>query len=138
VSRVLILDCEAVQAIASETHPHHRRTIAHLQIVADRKSKSKNINAVVPTAVRVEADLDRTAPRASFFNSLRIRDLVLDERTANIAASLHARHHVSVPDAHVGAAIAACAHADDITVVTSDPGDMRLVAGERRIHTVAL
>jgi hypothetical protein len=138
VSRVLILDCEAVQAIASETHPHHRHAVAHLQVVADRKRRSKSIDAVVPTSVRVEADLDRTAPSASFFNSLRIRDTPLDERSANVAASLHAQHQVSVPDAHVGAAIAACAHTDDITVITSDPGDMRLVAGETRIHTVKL
>ena len=27
---------------------------------------------------------------------------------------------------------------DDITVVTSDPADMRLVAGDTKIHTVTL
>jgi len=64
-------------------------------------------------------------------------DLLLDERAANIAASLHAQHHVSVPDAHIGAAIATCAHTDDITVMTSDPGDCALVAGETRIQTVS-
>jgi len=138
VSRVLILDCEAVQAIASATHPHHRHAVAHLQVVSHRKSKSKNVNAVVPTAVRVEAELDRTAPPASFFNSLRIRDLPLDESTANRAASLRGRHHVSVPDAHLGAAIATYAASDDITVLTSDPRDMRLVAGDVRIHIVKL
>ncbi len=138
MSRVLILDCEAVQAVASPTHPHHHHAIALLQVVADRKRRSRDVHAIAPTAVRVEAGVDRTAPTASFFNSLRIKDTPLDTRAANVAAGLHARHHVSVPDAHIGAAIAACTSIDDITVVTSDPADMRLVAGDTKIHTVTL
>ena len=39
---------------------------------------------------------------------------------------------VSVADAHIGAIIGS-ASADQITVVSSDPGDMRLVAGDRYV-----
>jgi len=138
MSRVVVLDCEAVHALASSTHPHHRRVVAHMQVVADRKRKARRILAVVPTAVRVEANLDRAAPRARFFNSLRIGDLPLDGPTANIAAELHRRHTVSVPDAHVGAAVASFNVDDDITVITSDPQDMRRVADDTKITIIKL
>ena len=47
------------------------------------------------------------------------------------------RTGVSVPDAHLGAVIQS-APADRITVVTSDPDDMRLVAGDATITIVTI
>ena len=139
MSRVVVLDGEAVQAVASTAHPHHRQAIAIVQVVADRKRRSRSIRAVVPSAVRVEADLDRRTGSAAFFNALRIEDRPLDGPRADVAADLHATHGVSVPDAHVGAVIAAVGHTDvDVTVVTSDPRDMRRVAGDVPITVVKL
>ena len=40
-------------------------------------------------------------------------------------------------DAHLGAAIQHAAQ-DRITVITSDPGDMRKVAQDRRVNVVAI
>jgi hypothetical protein len=42
-----------------------------------------------------------------------------------------------VADAHLGAAIRA-AEADQVTVITSDPADMRKVAEGRQVNVVAL
>ena len=44
---------------------------------------------------------------------------------------------VSVADSHIGAVIQSAAHGQ-ITVVTSDPGDTRLVAGDKNITVAAI
>jgi hypothetical protein len=123
-SRIVILDNEAVQALQSVGHPHHRRTLAHIQVVAQRKRKALPVDLVAPTAVRVEAGWDRTAPAAAFVNRLRIRDAALDGPAANVAAGIRARHEVSVANAHLGAVVAALAPKGAVTVITSDPADV--------------
>ena len=82
-----------------------------LRTVNRRVARAQQVDAAVPAAVRVEARRRRG----------RIR-----KRTG-----------VSVADAHLGAAIAHAAQ-DGITVVTSDPGDMRKMAQDRRVDIVAI
>ncbi len=89
------------------------------------------------TAVRVEAGWNRASPAWAFPNQLRIADIPLDAASASNAAAIRNRTGVSVADAHLGAVIQA-ASADQITVVTSDPADMRLVAGDRDITIAAI
>lgn len=136
MSHVVLLDKEAVQALADPHHRKHRRVLSHAQVVAHRRRRTA-IQTVIPTSVRVEAGWDRTAPRSAFLNRLRITDLPLDATHANVAAELRSRLGVSVADAHLGAVIATTT-ADRITVITSDPGDIRAVAGTVRITTVAI
>ena len=135
MSQLVLFDNEAVQALGDPTHPKHRRVVAQAQVVAQRKRRAATIEVAVPTAVRVEAGWDRTASAWAFPNRLRITDLPLDSVRANTAASIRKRTGVSVADAHLGAVIQS-AHANRITVVTSDPDDMRLVAGHRQITFV--
>ena len=137
MSQVVLLDNEAVQALEDPTHPKHRRVVAQAQVVAQRKRRAASIEVVVPTAVRVEAGWDRTASAWAFPNRLRINDMPLDSVHANTAAAIRSRTGVSVADAHLGAVIQS-APADRITVVTSDPDDMRLVAGHRQIVVVSI
>jgi hypothetical protein len=92
---------------------------------------------VVPTAVRVEAGWDRTSSAWVFPNRLRIADSPLDPASANIAAGIRDRTGVSVADSHMGTVIQSASHGQ-ITVVTSDPGDMRLVAGDKNVIVVAI
>lgn len=137
MSHLVILDNEAVQALADPAHPKHRHVVSHVQVVASRKRRASTIQLVVPTAVRVEAGWDRTSPAWAFPNRLRIDDVALDRVHANIAAAIVARTAVSVADAHLGATIQS-ASAEQITVVTSDPSDMRLVAGGIAVTIVAI
>jgi predicted nucleic acid-binding protein len=137
MSRVVVLDNEAVQALQDPAHPKHRRVVSLAQVVASRKRRAATIEVVVPTAVRVEAGWDRTSPAWVFPNRLRIADVPLDAARASTAAAIRHRTGVSVADAHLGAVIQATSAAQ-ITVVTSDPGDMRLVAGGRDITVVAI
>jgi len=92
---------------------------------------------VVPTAVRVEAGWDRTSPAWAFPNRLRITDSPLDTASANTAADIRDRTGVSVADSHMGTVIQSAPHSQ-ITVVTSDPGDIRLVAGDKKITVVGI
>jgi predicted nucleic acid-binding protein len=61
----------------------------------------------------------------------------LDTYHADTAAGIAKRTGVSVADAHLGAAIQAT-EADQVTVLTSDPGDVRKVAEGRQVTIVAL
>jgi predicted nucleic acid-binding protein len=132
MTHLVVLDNEAVQALRDPAHPKHRQVVSYAQVVADRKRRAAAIGMAVPTAVRVEAGWDRTSAAWVFPNRLRIADIPLDTETATIAAAIGGRTGVSVADAHLGAVIQS-APAGPLTVITGDPGDMRLVAGDRQI-----
>jgi hypothetical protein len=137
MSRIIVLDNEAVQALRDPAHSKHRRVVSHMQVVANRKRRAEPIGIVVPTAVRVEAGWDRTSPAWAFPNHLRIADSPLDTPSASTAAAIRARTGVSVADAHVGAVIRSAPGAQ-ITVITSDPGDMRQLAGDADVTIVTI
>jgi hypothetical protein len=69
--RALVLDNEAVQALRDERHPKHRQVLAHLAGIVGRRRRGREVAAVVPTSVRVEAGWDRTQPAAAAINRLR-------------------------------------------------------------------
>ncbi len=108
-----------------------------MEAVERRKRQAAAISLVVPAAVRVEAGWDRTSPRWAFLNRLRITDVPLDAAHANAAAVIHEQAQVSVADAHIGATVRSVPDAD-ITVVTSDPADIRRVAGDRPVTVVTI
>jgi len=137
MTHLVILDNEAIQALASPAHRKHRQALAYVQVIAGRKRRAADIQTVVPTTVRVEAGWDRTAPAWAFLNRLRISDSSLGPAAASTAAAIRARSGVSVADAHIGAVIGS-AEAARITVVTSDPADMRRVAQDKTVTIAAI
>ena len=64
-------------------------------------------------------------------------DITLDGSSANIAADIRQGARVSVADAHIGAVIHATTAAK-VTVITSDPGDVRRVAADREVNVVII
>jgi predicted nucleic acid-binding protein len=137
VSRLVLLDNEAVQALRDPAHRKHQRVLDEVQFAVKRAARTLSVRVGVPVAVRVEAGWDRTAPGWAFINRFPIDDIPLDASYADAAASIAKRARVSVADAHLGAAIQA-AEADRVMVLTSDPGDMRKVAEGRQVSVVAL
>jgi predicted nucleic acid-binding protein len=137
VSRLVLLDNEAVQALRNPAHRKHRRVLDEVRITGERKARARIVRVVVPAAVRVEAGWDRTAPAWAFINRFPIADIPLDTSHTDAAAGIARRTGVTVADAHLGAVIQAT-EADHITVLTSDPGDMRRVAEGRQVNIVAL
>ncbi|HUK70626.1 MAG TPA: hypothetical protein VLW50_18020 [Streptosporangiaceae bacterium] len=138
MSWIVVLDNEAVQAVQNPAHLKHRQMVSLAQVVASRKRRAVSVEVAVPTAVRVEAGWDRTSPAWVFPNRLRITDVPLDTARASTAAAIRHRIGVSVADAHLGAVIQSTSAGQQITVVTSDPGDIRLVAGDRDMTVVAI
>ncbi|HEX8770078.1 MAG TPA: hypothetical protein VF711_04845, partial [Acidimicrobiales bacterium] len=100
--RILILDNEAVGALRDPHHRHHRQAMAFLEAHRPVRRADKGRRTVVPTAVRVEAGWDRTAPASAFINRLNIIDVSLDKTAADYAAILLTHQNVSIADAHVG------------------------------------
>jgi predicted nucleic acid-binding protein len=137
MTRLVILDNEAIQALASPAHRKHRQALAYVQVIAGRKRRAADIQAVVPTTVRVEVGWDRTASAWAFLNRLRISDSPLGPAAASTAAAILARSGVSVADAHIGAVIGS-AQAARITIVTSDPADMRRIAQDKTVTIAAI
>lgn len=137
MTRLVVLDNEAVQALASPRHPKHQRVLGHMEAVERRKRRAAAISLLVPAAVRVEAGWDRASPQWAFLNRLRITDVPLDAAHANAAAAIHEQAQVSVADAHIGATVQSAPNAD-ITVVPGDPADIRKVAGDRLVTVVAI
>jgi hypothetical protein len=134
--RAVVLDNEAVQALGDAAHPKHRTVVAHLSGIVQRRRRGAEVTAAVPTAVRVEAGWDRSAPDAAAINRFRIVDDVLDSAAANLAAKIKSElAGVSVADAHLGATVRVLAH-DEIVVLTSDPGDVVRVAGDRPVRAI--
>ena len=137
MTRIVVLDNEAVQALASPHHPKHQRVLGYVELVERRKRHAALISVLAPTAVRVEAGWDRSSPRWAFLNRLRIVDVLLDAVCANKAAMIREQAQVSVTDAHIGATVQSALDAD-ITVITSDPEDIRRVAGGSPVTVVAI
>jgi hypothetical protein len=137
MTHVVLLDNEAVQALGEPGHAKHRRVLSHLQVVADRRRRALQIDLRVPTSVRVEAGWDRSARRSAFLNRLRISDEPLDRPVADIAAAIRSDLGISAADAHLGAVVRTT-RSDRISVLTSDPGDMDAVAGDRHVVIVTI
>ena len=137
MNQLVLLDNEAVQALRDRAHRKHHRVVGIVLEAAKLGIRSRPIRIAVPAAVRVEAGWDRSAPAWSSVNQFRIADIPLDAGHANVAAGIVKRTGVSVADAHLGAAIQTVDE-DQVTVLTSDPGDMRKVAEGRQVTIVAL
>jgi len=138
VKRLVLLDNEAVQALGGgPAHRKHRRVVYEVLTAASRTTRGRRVGVAVPTTVRVEAGWDRTSSAWAFVNRLRIADVPLSAEHADAAAGIRKRTGVSVADAHLGSAIRN-AEQDHVTVVTSDPRDIRKVAEGRRVDIVAI
>jgi hypothetical protein len=137
MSHLILLDNEAVQALADAAHPKHSHVVSHVQVVASRKRRAMPISMAIPTAIRVEAGWDRNSSAWAFLNRLRIADVPLDAPYANVAASIRQSTHVSVANAHIGAVIQATS-AGRITVITSNSADVRRMCGDRDVTVVTI
>ncbi|MDP9073283.1 MAG: hypothetical protein M3N98_03740 [Actinomycetota bacterium] len=125
---MMVLDNEAVQALADVHHRKHRRALSFIEVANQRSGRRRGpVAIVVPVAVRVETGWDRTAPSAATLNRIsRARDIVLEARAADRAAQLRQNPGVSVVDATV--AQGAEASARPVAILTSDSKDMHRLA----------
>lgn len=135
--RMIVLDNEAVQALADPRHPKHRTVVAHLAGGATRRRRGRNVEVIVPTTVRVEAGWDRSAPSAAAINRFPIGDHPLDSPAADVAAAINRASSTGVADAHLGATVRALGPAETV-VLTSDPVDAAAVCAPAQTTIVRL
>ncbi|MGH3901027.1 MAG: hypothetical protein ACRDTA_22835 [Pseudonocardiaceae bacterium] len=136
-ARTVVLDNEAVQALADPAYHRHRRMLAVVEaVVARNLRRAGAVRLLVPICVRVEAGWSRREPGAAMVNRLRIDDIALDTLAADEAAGIRSSLGVSVADAHLGAVLGATAgpHA----VITSDADDLRRIATHLGIRPTVL
>ena len=82
---------------------------------------------------------DRTDKAWAFANRLGIADVVLGADQTNVAAAIRSRRgtHISVVDAHVGSVLQSST-TDRVSVITSDPSDMKAVAEAKPVVVVTI
>jgi hypothetical protein len=123
-ARTVILDNEAVQALAEPSHRKHRRVLAVVEAAASRNLRhAGSVILAVPTAVQVEAGWNRKVPRTATLNRLRVDRPPLGGPTADNAAAIVSAVLVSVADAHL--AVSLKASPGPHAVMTSDEHDVR-------------
>ena len=126
-ARTVLLDNEAVQALADPDHHKHRRVLAVVEAAAQRNLRRAGaVSIVVPITVQVEAGWDRAEPRTAALNRLRVERTALDGSAADHAARVVTATAVTPADAHLAATLRTTAgpHA----VLTSDEPDVRRAA----------
>jgi hypothetical protein len=119
----VVLDNEAAQALAEPVHAKHRTVVAYVLATSVRRRRGARSDVYVPTAVRVEAGIDRRAPGTAGFHRFRVTDLPLTTAAADRASALR-RIGGSVVDACVAVAAAEVATDADVVVLTSDLTDV--------------
>ena len=124
---LILLDNEAVQALIDTRHTKHADALAFVEADLVGKQAKGAISLHIPTAVRVEAEWDRTS-RSVHVPRVRFHDMPLGAGTANVAARVKTGNTVSVADAHLGAEIANAATDQRICVITSDHTDPAAMA----------
>ena len=123
-ARTVLLDNEAVQALADVTHAKHRRVLAVVEATARRNlRRAGTVALVVPTAVQVEAGWNPTNAKTVPLNRLRVERPALAGPTADHAASIVSTLGLSVADAHLAATLHITPGPH--SVVTSDEPDIR-------------
>ena len=133
----VVLDNEAVEALADVRHPKHRTVLALLEVTNQRRSRKAQVRVAVPTAVRIEAGWDRNDPSSAHMNRIsRAVDVNLNTAVANRCVRLRRL----VPDASVvDVAVAQAAETaaqQPVTIITSDSQDMTSLTGHLDIRVV--
>ncbi len=131
----LVLDNEAAQALADVRHPKHRSVLAYVDARARRSGRRRVAPSIlVPTAVRVEAELDRRSPSTTALGRMRVRDVPLDGHRADRAVALRGQAGGSTVDTCV--AEVAASEPGPVTVLTADLTDVPALLAEASSRAV--
>lgn len=133
----VVLDNEAVVALADLGHPKHTAVVAVLEVTNQRRRRNEHLRVVVPKAGRVEAGSDRTNPDGAELNrTSRAADVSLDAGATNRCVRLRQLvTEASVVDVTVAEA-AESAPLQPVTIVTSDVDDMNRLVGHLGVPVV--
>ncbi len=124
----LVLDNEALQALADPRHSKHRVMLEKIAAVKYESGRGASVRVVTPTAVRVEARVSRRTAGTASLGRFNVQDIALDSTRTDRCVTLAAASATAV-DATVAEAAESEARTRHVSVYTSDVGDLtRLVA----------
>lgn len=129
VAASLVLDNEALQALADLQHTKHRVMLEKIAAVKYESERGASVRVVTPTAARVEALVARQTGGTAALGRFNVQDIALDSTRADRCVTLGAASTATAVDTTVAEAAESEARARRVTVYTSDVGDLnRLVA----------
>lgn len=126
----VVLDNEALQALADPRHSKHRVMLEKIAAVKYESGRGASVRVVTPTAVRVEALVSRRTAGTASLGRFNVQDIALDStRTDRCVTLAAAAASATAVDATVAEAAESEARTRHVSVYTSDVGDLtRLVA----------
>lgn len=125
----LVLDNEALQALADPRHSKHRVMLEKIAAVKYESGRGASVRVVTPTAVRVEALVSRRTAGTASLGRFNVQDIALDSTRTDRCVTLAAAASATAVDATVAEAAEGEARTRLVSVYTSDVGDLtRLVA----------
>lgn len=125
----LVLDNEALQALADLRHPKHRVMLEKIAAVKYESARGASVRVVTPTAVRVEALVSRQSTGTASLGRFHVQDIALDATRADRCIALAGAASATAVDATVAETAESEARTRRVSVCTSDVEDLaRLTA----------
>jgi hypothetical protein len=125
----LVLDNEALQALADRHHAKHRVMLEKIAAVKYESRRGASVRVVTPTAVRVEALVSRQAAETATLGRFNVQDVPLDGTRADRCVALAAAATATAVDATVAEAAESQARTRRVSVYTSDVADLTRLVG---------
>lgn len=120
----MVLDNEAVQALANLRHLKHRVMLEKLAAVKYESARGASVRVVTPTAVRVEALVSRQSAGTASLGRFHVQDIALDAARADRCVALAHAASATAVDATVAEAAESEARTRRVSVCTSDVEDL--------------
>lgn len=124
----MVLDNEALQALADLRHPKHRVMLEKIAAVKYESARGASVRVVTPTAVRVEALVSRQTAGTAALGRFNVQDIALDSTRADRCVALAAAATATAVDATVAEVAESEARTRQVSVYTSDVGDLHRLA----------
>lgn len=125
----VVLDNEALQALADPRHRKHQVMLEKIAAVKYESGRGASVRVVTPTAVRVEAHVSRQGAGTATLGRFRVQDISLDSTRADRCVALAVAAAATAVDATVAEAAESEARTRRVSVYTSDVGDLTRLVG---------
>lgn len=125
----VVLDNEALQALADPRHRKHQVMLEKIAAVKYECGRGASVRVVTPTAVRVEALVSQQNAGTATLGRFRVQEIPLDATRADRCVALAVVARGTTVDATVAEAAEGEARTRQVSVYTSDVGDLTRLIG---------